>query len=153
MSNKKITTTEVEPEKLSVAQKCVLIGYPTDIWDKTNFQPLVKVGTTVTNPKKKFNEFEEFIFDSIFLPGLSGSPVFIEIVEKVMGNNAEPVYKLAGISYASPMFTARGTVEKLKIPTNADELSNFAIPNNMLMAVSINFFKDFEEILAKLSAN
>lgn len=54
-----------------------MVGYPYNLWDKTNNLPFFMKGITASHPDINYNGREEFVINLPIYPGSSGSPVFL----------------------------------------------------------------------------
>lgn len=58
-------------------ESVTFIGYPNGIWDKSNFLPVARRGTTATPLVVDFENTPRFLIDASVFGGSSGSPVFL----------------------------------------------------------------------------
>lgn len=71
-----IPTTE-QLDELDAIETVTFVGYPNGIWDKSNFLPVARRGTTATPLGIDFEGKPQFIVDASVFGGSSGSPVFL----------------------------------------------------------------------------
>ena len=71
-----IPPTEVVEELQSV-EEVTFVGFPTGLYDKTNFIPIVRKGVTASPAAVDYDGKSVFLIDASIFPGSSGSPVFI----------------------------------------------------------------------------
>lgn len=62
---------------LDSIEDVVFIGYPSGIWDSTNFLPITRKGITATPICIDFKGKPQFVIDASVFEGSSGSPVFL----------------------------------------------------------------------------
>ena len=61
---------------LDAIEDVVFIGYPNAMFDKKNYTPILRVGTTATPVQLDWDGWPIFLIDASVFPGSSGSPVF-----------------------------------------------------------------------------
>lgn len=69
--------TAAQAETLDAIEPVTFIGYPNGIWDRANFLPIARRGTTATPIAVDFDGTPRFLIDASVFGGSSGSPVFI----------------------------------------------------------------------------
>lgn len=95
------------------------IGYPDGLWDSYNYLPILRKGSTATLMSVDYGGKELFLIDANTIPGSSGSPVFIKIVDYDYDKDAEEIdsterYRFAGI--LASRFKRRPKVGTREIP-------------------------------------
>jgi V8-like Glu-specific endopeptidase len=71
------SVTRAEIEELDAIEDVVFVGYPSGIYDSTNYTPVVRRGTTATPVALDYEGKPIFLIDASVFPGSSGSPVFL----------------------------------------------------------------------------
>ncbi|MGA1819383.1 MAG: hypothetical protein ACMUHU_00075 [Thermoplasmatota archaeon] len=64
-------------EEIQPLEDVYFIGYPNDIYDKVNYLPVARKGTTATPLTVDFEGNPWFLLDGAIFPGSSGSPVMM----------------------------------------------------------------------------
>jgi hypothetical protein len=130
-----------------------MIGYPNGLWDAINNMPIIRKGTTATDPKLDYNGKKELLIDAACFPGSSGSPVLIcnkgGYTDK-KGNLNWGTTRLIflGILYAGPQLTVTGEIKVVTIPTLQQKaLSVSQIPNNLGYIIKSDRILDFIPVL------
>lgn len=126
--------------ELRAIEDIIMTGYPDDIWDQINNQPIFRKGITATHPNIDFEGKKEFVADIACFPGSSGSPVVIYNDEGYSTNSGKHFigkkrFFLLGIAYAVFVHTAEGNIEAREI-SQLDWLSTSSeIPNNLALVI------------------
>ncbi|EYT64760.1 hypothetical protein H489_0108300 [Curtobacterium flaccumfaciens UCD-AKU] len=63
--------------ELNAVEDVRFVGYPAGIYDKENFFPVIRRGTTASFLQHDYEGRPTFLIDASVFPGSSGSPVFI----------------------------------------------------------------------------
>lgn len=63
--------------RLNPIEDIVFVGYPNNVFDRTNNLPIARRGITATPPSVDYDGNPTFLIDASVFPGSSGSPVFI----------------------------------------------------------------------------
>ncbi len=63
-------------DSLDALEDILFIGYPNGMFDKKNYTPILRVGTTATPVQLDWEGRPIFLIDASVFPGSSGSPVF-----------------------------------------------------------------------------
>ena len=63
--------------KLNPIENVIFIGYPSGLWDKKHYTPIIRQGITATIPYLDFDGKPVFLISAPVFPGSSGSPVFL----------------------------------------------------------------------------
>jgi hypothetical protein len=69
--------TEEQTGLIDAIEDIIFIGYPNNIYDRTNLLPIVRKGTTATPFLIDYEGKPAFLIDASIFPGSSGSPVFL----------------------------------------------------------------------------
>ncbi len=75
--HKKLLPTDETEKKLDAIERILFIGYPSGIYDKVNYLPIIRTGITATPLTIDYLGAPQFLVDASVFPGSSGSPVFI----------------------------------------------------------------------------
>lgn len=146
---KNLLPTEKHKEELSALEDVLMIGYPNGIWDAINNMPILRKGSTATNPMKDYNGKKEIMIDIAAFPGSSGSPVLIfneggysdKKGNTYMGANR---VILLGILYAGPQATATGEI--IMTPNLQRPITVSKIPNNLGLVIKAERILELEEL-------
>lgn len=95
------------------------IGYPDGLWDSYNYLPILRKGSTATLMSVDYGGKELFLIDANTIPGSSGSPVFIKVVDYDYDKDSEEIdsserYRFAGI--LASRFKRRTKVGTIEVP-------------------------------------
>jgi hypothetical protein len=145
--------TERDLSGLGYFQDVKFVGYPIGMWDYEHNLPIGRRGITATDPLVDYNGRSEFLVDAAVFPGSSGSPVYV-IDEggyqvgraHVMGSR----FHLLGILHAVNLYSAKGKVEIVPIPTAFDANATTQIPASLGYAIKASRLKDFDPIIAEI---
>jgi hypothetical protein len=107
-----IPNTE-ELESYESIKEVIFVGYPNGIYDRKNYTPIMRKGTTATPIKLDYDGMPQFLIDASVFPGSSGSPVFT-YEETYAGGMCN--IKLIGILSAVFFQTDVGSLELLPAP-------------------------------------
>lgn len=69
--------TESQIKEIDAIEDITFVGYPNGIWDKKNYTPILRRGTTATHYAIDFENEKKFLIDASVFGGSSGSPVFL----------------------------------------------------------------------------
>lgn len=146
---KELLPTEKHKDELSALEDVLMIGYPNGIWDAINNMPILRKGSTATNPVKDYNGKKEIMIDIAAFPGSSGSPVLIFNeggYRDKRGNTYMGVSRviLLGILYAGPQATATGEI--IMTPNLQRPISVSKIPNNLGLVIKSERILELEEL-------
>lgn len=115
--------------ELDAIEPVVFVGYPNGLWDKKNFLPIVRRGTTATPLQVDFEGSPKFLIDASVFGGSSGSPVFIHNQRGWSNKN--------GVVSDEPRFLFVGVIAEVFARTYANEIKAIPIPTGeRLVAVS-----------------
>lgn len=64
-------------EDMDAMEEILFIGYPTGIYDKKNYLPIIRKGISATPIYVDYESEKKFLIDAPVFPGSSGSPVFL----------------------------------------------------------------------------
>lgn len=128
----------VEIEPLS---DVVMVGYPSEAWDKVHNKPIFRRGITASHPAIPWNGNPEFLIDTATYGGSSGSPVFaystggfVEGGNFVIGGTR---LLLIGVTRAVMLHTAEGEIRMVDIPAQQKAVPFLALPNNLGVCIQI----------------
>lgn len=146
---KDLLPTEKHKEELCALEDILMIGYPNGIWDSVNNMPILRKGSTATNPMKDYNGKKEIMIDIAAFPGSSGSPVLIfneggyrdKRGNTYMGANR---VILLGVLYAGPQATATGEI--IMIPNLQKPITVSRIPNNLGLVIKAERILELEKL-------
>jgi len=146
--NASIIPSQDELDNLTAIEEIVMVGYPNAIWDDANNRPIVRRGITATDPALNYGGKREFMIDAACFPGSSGSPVLLFNQGTYVtpdGNLAVGTrFKLLGVLYAGPVYTAEGKVSVETIPTQHRVSTTTAIPTNLGLVIRSELLKDLD---------
>lgn len=124
---KNITTSIIPSDAyvdgLDALEDVLFIGYPNGMFDKKNYTPILRVGTTATPLQLDWEGQSVFLIDASVFPGSSGSPVFY--LEHGGTGRRNATAKLLGIVAAVFFRTSTGEVELVPAPTTVVPIANF----------------------------
>lgn len=69
--------TEAQIKEIDAIEEITFVGYPNGIWDRKNYTPILRRGTTATHYAIDFENEKKFLIDASVFGGSSGSPVFL----------------------------------------------------------------------------
>jgi V8-like Glu-specific endopeptidase len=146
---KDLLLTEKHKEELSAIEDVLMIGYPNGIWDAVNNMPILRKGSTATNPLYDYNGKKEIMIDIAAFPGSSGSPVLIFNeggYRDKKGNTYMGTSRviLLGIVYAGPQATAAGEI--IMSPNLQKPMTISKIPNNLGLIIKSERILELEEL-------
>ncbi len=75
--NKDFLPTPQQAEDLDAVEEIMFVGYPSAIYDKVNYLPILRRGITATPLNVDYEGLPQFLIDATVFPGSSGSPVFL----------------------------------------------------------------------------
>lgn len=110
-------------DDLNAIEEVTFIGYPNGMFDKANFTPVARRGSTATPPVLDYEGQPTFLVDASVFPGSSGSPVFVS--GPAMRKREEQwqfADRLIFLGVIASVFTAsqQGQVDIIPIPTRVD---------------------------------
>jgi len=116
-----IPSDKVLTEDIDAIEEIVFIGYPNDIYDKTNLLPIVRKGITATPFLVDFEGKPAFLIDASVFPGSSGSPVFLCNIGSYSpkGKGLYAGSRIFFLGVVSSVFIRKdlNTIELIDIPT------------------------------------
>lgn len=125
--------TEEQLQEIDAFEEVVFVGYPNGIWDRENFIPIMRKGTTATPYSIDYEGEPKFLIDASVFGGSSGSPVFIyqSGTYGVKGGPARVGTKFYFIGVVASVYfkTAAHEILSLPIPTN---MRNVAVDKEMI---------------------
>lgn len=141
---------------LTYLEELIMIGYPNGLIDEKNNLPIVRTGTTASQPKLNFNNKDEFITDISNFKGSSGSPIFIKRTPLDLNSKGNqlsfsliPVYYFVGIHYKGEYFD----IEKNQMERANKELidsnlvQKYLVPLNIGHVIKSKRILDFKKVL------
>lgn len=111
-----LSVERVAPEGLDALEDVVFVGYPNGIYDRANFLPVMRRGTTATPPEVDYNGLPAFLIDAAVFGGSSGSPVFI--LSKGVTTTRE-----GGVSIGAPTLMFVGVVAAVHLVRQLGEIA------------------------------
>jgi len=111
-----IIVTPERAETLDAVEEILFIGYPNGLYDRKNYVPIIRRGTTATPISLDYDGFPVFLIDASVFPGSSGSPVFRHI--PTIDGQSLAQLQLLGIISSVFFRTESGTIELRPAPTN-----------------------------------
>lgn len=66
-----------QTNEIDAIEDITFVGYPNGIWDRQNYTPILRRGTTATHYCIDFENEKKFLIDASVFGGSSGSPVFL----------------------------------------------------------------------------
>ena len=118
------------------------------MFDKTNYTPILRVGTTATPLQLDWESKPVFLIDASVFPGSSGSPVFYLEPSTEGRRNAIP--KLLGIVAAVFYRSSTGQVELVPAPTSVVPIAKYqemidlgvVFKGNLILETLDSFWKE-----------
>jgi hypothetical protein len=111
-----IIVTPERAETLDAVEEILFIGYPNGLYDRKNYVPIIRRGTTATPISLDYDGLPVFLIDASVFPGSSGSPVFRHI--PTIDGQSVAQLQLLGIISSVFFRTESGTIEIRPAPTN-----------------------------------
>lgn len=108
---------------LNAIEQVTFIGYPNGMFDKANFTPVARRGTTATPPVLDYAGLPTFLVDASVFPGSSGSPVFVSgPAMRLRDGQWQFAHRMKFLGVIASVFTAsqRGQVDIIPIPTRVE---------------------------------
>lgn len=136
-------------ETIAGIEDIPMIGYPNGLWDSRNNMPIVRKGTTATNPKHDYQGLSRFVIDCACFPGSSGSPVLIfnqgsyTDARGAIHIGANRLI-LMGILFAGPQHAVHGEIHTSNPPMKLVPFSKTHIPNNLGYVIKSSKLLDFK---------
>jgi len=115
-----IIVTPERAEALDAVEEILFIGYPNGLYDRKNYIPITRRGTTATPIWLDYDGFPVFLIDASVFPGSSGSPVFRHI--PTIDGQSLAHLQLLGIISSVFFRTESGAIELRPAPTNVTAL-------------------------------
>lgn len=148
--------TDAQLRELTPLEDVLIIGYPDGISDTTNNVPVFRRGITATPPYLNFRGEPKFLLDAAIFPGSSGSPVFLfnqgSWAGRAGGLQIGTRINLLGVIFAVAQHQSDGQIVIRPAPTQAGQMVQTLIPNNLGLCVRAEKVLDFEPILIKIGA-
>jgi hypothetical protein len=152
----RLIPTPAELAEVPAWEDVVVVGYPNGVWDSVNNRPILRKGITATDPNVDYQGRAEFLVDLAWLPGSSGSPVFLWNIgsyatragELRMGSRV----KLVGIFSSGP---ARRTISEATLfgePTGQQEFALPTASSDFGTVIKARKLMELEPILAAIAA-
>ena len=120
-------STEMMPstkslEDLDALENITFVGYPNNVYDRSNNLPIFRRGITATPPNVDYEGKPIFLIDASVFPGSSGSPVFLYNVGSWVERSG-PVLGGQRVIFLGVLASvlcreADGSLEFKEIPTN-----------------------------------
>jgi len=155
--NKELIPGAQDLADLGAIEDVIMVGYPIGLWDSANNQPIVRRGSTATHPAMDYEGRREFLIDAACFPGSSGSPVFLYNFGTYTTRDGGTVLgsrlKLLGVLYAGPMYTAKGEIIVVNIPTAQRTIAVSEIPINLGFVIRSERLIEFESKLGGFTRN
>jgi hypothetical protein len=156
MVDRELIPAPAELAVLAAPEEVVVVGYPNGVWDAVHNRPIVRKGITATEPHIDYMGRAEFLIDMAWLPGASGSPVFLWN----RGGDATPTGErrsrarmhLLGILSASPVRRMTGAGELVNGPPVQPGTGEPTLASNLGVVVQGRKVLEFEPILEALAA-
>jgi hypothetical protein len=146
-----IIPSNADVDDLTSIEDVVMVGYPNGIWDERHNMPVIRRGSTATNPRLDWNGKPEFLIDAACFGGSSGSPVFLFNQGGYVTRSGGTVLgtsrvKLLGVLYAGPQQTLEGEMRVVDIPTIETSVPVTHIPMNLGMVVKAHKLVELDAI-------
>ena len=125
-----IVPTEEQIDQLDAFEELVFIGYPNGIWDRKNFLPVIRRGTTATPLSIDFEGEPKFLMDASVFPGSSGSPVFLY--------NPGMYYSKTGATNIGTRIMFVGVVAEVFFRNDINDIVTIPIPTQNEKAVVLS---------------
>jgi hypothetical protein len=141
--------------ELSAGDDVVVVSYPNGVWDAVNNRPVVRRGATATEPRVEYMGRAEFLIDMAWLPGASGSPVFLWNIGSYVTRGGESRggsrVKLLGILSGSPAHRMTSAVELMNGSLEQQATAAPAILDTFGVVVKARKLLEFEPILEAMA--
>ena len=148
--------TPAELAELTAIEEIVVVGYPNGVWDSAHHRPIIRTGITATAPTVDYMGRAEFLIDTGWLPGASGSPVFLWNMGGYRTQAGElvghPRVKLLGMLTTSPARRVAGAGERGSELFEPQAPAFPTIPDSLGVVVQARKVLEFEPILEALAA-
>lgn len=135
-------------KELSAVEEVLMVGYPNGLWDARNNLPMVRRGITATPPYINFEGKSQFMIDCACFPGSSGSPIYLLNEGAYTQKNGSIMvgrrFKLLGILWGGPQYTAEGEIRIVPIPSASQPVAFSPIPNNLGYCIKASELMAFE---------
>ena len=152
-----ILATDEKLNNLRALEEVTMVGYPIALWDEANNLPIFRKGYTASHPALDFNEPGVGLVDMACFPGSSGSPVFV-LNEGAYQDKRGTLYAaqsrliLLGVLYAGPMYTAKGTLEVVDVPTAMTVAPKTDVMVNLGYYIRAQELLEFQKVIESLVA-
>ncbi len=156
--------TQEQLDRLFSVNNIIMVGYPIGLIDHTRNFPIFRQGITATHPGLSFKGKAEFLIDSACWPGSSGSPVFMSpCMVKTRGityiDGGDFGYKLLGVLWGGPQYTATGDIVPVEIPMTKAPVSLTSLPTNLgfvihareILEIGVEILRSFQPAAVSLS--
>lgn len=111
---------EEQLKEIDAIEEVVFVGYPNGIWDRKNFTPIIRKGTTATPYIIDFENEKKFLIDASVFGGSSGSPLFLY-------NAGSYTTKQGGLIAGSRLYFL-GVVAAVFFKNSVNEIVSMSIP-------------------------
>jgi len=137
-------------ENMIGLENVTMVGYPNGLWDEVNNLPIFRKGIMASDYKQDWNGRAEFLIDAACFPGSSGSPVMLFDVGSYQDRRGMHAgasrYRLLGVLYAGPQYTAEGDIKIVNVPTQQKIVAQTDIPTNLGMCIKAGEIRRFEQL-------
>jgi hypothetical protein len=114
--------TEPQIKEIDAIEDITFVGYPNGIWDRKNYTPILRRGTTATHYAVDFENEKKFLIDASVFGGSSGSPVFLY-------NSGSFTNKGGGLIAGSRLYFL-GVVAAVFFRNSVNEIISIPIPTS-----------------------
>jgi len=114
--------TESQIKEIDAIEDITFVGYPNGIWDRKNYTPILRRGTTATHYAIDFENEKKFLIDASVFGGSSGSPVFLY--------NSGSFSKKGGGLMAGSRLYLLGIVAAVFFRNSVNEIVSIPIPTS-----------------------
>ena len=153
-TDQSLIPTDSQLRELTPLEDVLIIGYPDGISDTVNNVPVLRKGITATPAYLNFRGEPKFLLDAAIFPGSSGSPVFLfnqgSWPSRAGGLSIGTRINLLGVVFAVAQHQSDGQIVIRPAPTQANQMVQTLIPNNIGLCIRAEKVLDFEPVLVKL---
>ncbi|MBA4744538.1 MAG: trypsin-like peptidase domain-containing protein [Muricauda sp.] len=114
--------TDSQIKEIDAIEDITFVGYPNGIWDRKNYTPILRRGTTATHYAVDFENEKKFLIDASVFGGSSGSPVFLY-------NSGSFTNKGGGLIAGSRLYFL-GVVAAVFFRNSVNEIISIPIPTS-----------------------
>jgi hypothetical protein len=111
-----------QTNEIDAIEDITFVGYPNGIWDRQNYTPILRRGTTATHYRIDFENEKKFLIDASVFGGSSGSPVFLY-------NSGSYTNKGGGLIAGSRLYFL-GIVAAVFYRNSINEIVSISIPTS-----------------------